>query len=812
MAPTPPASAQLLSATGLPRKKSGPQPKPLKEIKRVERTYTRERKIEVLMYLLNHRVPDKRDLKHVPRARLGQPHGFDRNKDLVQTEDGEWVWYRPPTYAEASAFWKIPMPTICGWWESRKKLLEGTGIELPKCPDPLPVPPRSSPRPRPPLPAPATPSTIASVHVVGHVGVGSRIWVRAGQQPRPDRTICSHARAKTPRSLGFGSDAKPKGPRDPSGTIRDPASGPTRSQVQQQRAQPGIQPAPSVTEQQPGPGLRPSPADPSPTSARSTSAPVGPCPTPALVPQSAQQRQHQQQRTTRPSKQGAAGSAGSTRPPAASASPAPRPSQQPAAYVPPQHLPPPHIPPESNTANYVVVYTGPPPGPLPGHYPLPPGAVLPVVYAGQPLNVPPLSYLSVYPSPPPVPTGVPPPLPCPCAQPQALYGVPDPPYAPAQQPTHFHFHQHPHGAAPPSPHAPGSIMGQQQHPNPLNSGPHPPQQQASVSAIGHPPHYAPPAADPAAYAGPAGHAPPPPHQGHLARSTPNPASQPPHQHANYQVHPAYHLPAAGAHPAGPDQGPTPPVATTQPGPSPHPHSAAPGMQPSMPHPHPAGPYAQALSPQPSTALATPWPADFYPPPRSATPSGQTGHLQAPQGCAAPLVVVNETRQVHQEQQHLQQRLQQQQPPQQQQQVSPLAHLPQQQEKHAQSQTHISATTFPAPGPSAPNQTQQEQIATTTAPSVSGAVAQPATIVDASNNAQLQLQADTTVALPSSMSSSSPSEASPVTTAAAAAVQTPTEKFGGGVQQANVTENEDEMHTAAEDVFGSEPGSPADSVE
>ena len=53
----------------------------------------------------------------------------------------------------------------------------------------------------------------------------------------------------------------------------------------------------------------------------------------------------------------------------------------------------------------------------------------------------------------------------------------------------------------------------------------------------------------------------------------------------------------------------------------------------------------------------------------------------------------------------------------------------------------------------------------------------------------------------------------MTTTAAAAVQTPTEKFGGGVQQANVTENEDEeMHTAAEDVFGSEPGSPADSVE
>ncbi|KAK4154655.1 hypothetical protein C8A00DRAFT_32548 [Chaetomidium leptoderma] len=142
MAPSAPTRPRL-TLKGLPRKRPGPAPKPLserlknrppKQVKRVERSYTRERKIEVLVYLLNHqvRVLDDR-LRRVPRRRVGQPHESNELAEpVVQEENGEFVWYRAPTYAEASDFWKIPTPTIQGWWDSRKKLLEGTGIELPQ--------------------------------------------------------------------------------------------------------------------------------------------------------------------------------------------------------------------------------------------------------------------------------------------------------------------------------------------------------------------------------------------------------------------------------------------------------------------------------------------------------------------------------------------------------------------------------------------------------------------------------------------------------------------------------------------------------
>ncbi|KAK4240677.1 hypothetical protein C8A03DRAFT_12979, partial [Achaetomium macrosporum] len=123
-----------LTQKGLPRKKPGPAPKPLserlkaralKEVKRVERSYTRERRIQVLLWLINHRVPDARTT-HLPRRRMGQPLVLERSETDAN------VWYRPPTYEEASQFWKVPIPTIQGWWDRRKKILEGTGIEVPE--------------------------------------------------------------------------------------------------------------------------------------------------------------------------------------------------------------------------------------------------------------------------------------------------------------------------------------------------------------------------------------------------------------------------------------------------------------------------------------------------------------------------------------------------------------------------------------------------------------------------------------------------------------------------------------------------------
>ena len=95
---------------------------------RPERTYSRERKMQVIMFLLNHRVPDTRLV--MPQRRVGQlvedePRGEIR-------EDGTVVIYRAPTYAEASKWWQIPTATICSWWDRREKLFEGTGIELSK--------------------------------------------------------------------------------------------------------------------------------------------------------------------------------------------------------------------------------------------------------------------------------------------------------------------------------------------------------------------------------------------------------------------------------------------------------------------------------------------------------------------------------------------------------------------------------------------------------------------------------------------------------------------------------------------------------
>jgi hypothetical protein len=55
----------------------------------------------------------------------------------------------------------------------------------------------------------------------------------------------------------------------------------------------------------------------------------------------------------------------------------------------------PGLPPAFDPANYVVVYVGPPPGSLPGQHCIHPGAILPVVYSRQPLEVPPTSFVSV---------------------------------------------------------------------------------------------------------------------------------------------------------------------------------------------------------------------------------------------------------------------------------------------------------------------------------------------------------------------------------------------------------------------------------
>src|ERR1700722_20194799 len=75
--------------------RSGPKPKSLSErpykppkpIQRIQRSYSRERKIEVILFREHHRVPS------------------------IDPDTGLLV-YRPPTFEQMEAFWKIPDENI----------------------------------------------------------------------------------------------------------------------------------------------------------------------------------------------------------------------------------------------------------------------------------------------------------------------------------------------------------------------------------------------------------------------------------------------------------------------------------------------------------------------------------------------------------------------------------------------------------------------------------------------------------------------------------------------------------------------------
>jgi Tc5 transposase DNA-binding domain len=85
----------------------GPKPKPLSErlykppkpIQRIERSYSRERKIEVILFREHHRVQS------------------------IDLDTGLPI-YQPPTFQQMAAFWKIPEDTIRGWWNNRNTIIE----------------------------------------------------------------------------------------------------------------------------------------------------------------------------------------------------------------------------------------------------------------------------------------------------------------------------------------------------------------------------------------------------------------------------------------------------------------------------------------------------------------------------------------------------------------------------------------------------------------------------------------------------------------------------------------------------------------
>lgn len=88
------------------RKKPGPKPKPLSErkfkerppVQRIERSYSAEKRREVVMWLLHAKIPS--------------PAGY---RDTV---DG----FRKPSLRDASQHWNIPRNTIGAWFKKREKL------------------------------------------------------------------------------------------------------------------------------------------------------------------------------------------------------------------------------------------------------------------------------------------------------------------------------------------------------------------------------------------------------------------------------------------------------------------------------------------------------------------------------------------------------------------------------------------------------------------------------------------------------------------------------------------------------------------
>ena len=88
-------------------------------IQRIERSYSLARKVEVVRFLHYHRVVDDSAQKaRVPRLRLDIERPTIYNGNPMT----EGLTYRPPTFIEASTYFKIPTATIRYWWANRLKI------------------------------------------------------------------------------------------------------------------------------------------------------------------------------------------------------------------------------------------------------------------------------------------------------------------------------------------------------------------------------------------------------------------------------------------------------------------------------------------------------------------------------------------------------------------------------------------------------------------------------------------------------------------------------------------------------------------
>lgn len=96
------------------------KPKRVTPIQRPQKNCSRERKIEVLMWIRHHRlVVERQDRVHqLPRV----PAGLEITSE--QRLNGQIIYYRPPNFTEASKFWNTPIRTIKSWWKTQDEILE----------------------------------------------------------------------------------------------------------------------------------------------------------------------------------------------------------------------------------------------------------------------------------------------------------------------------------------------------------------------------------------------------------------------------------------------------------------------------------------------------------------------------------------------------------------------------------------------------------------------------------------------------------------------------------------------------------------
>jgi hypothetical protein len=124
---------QSLSANTV-RKKPGPKPKPLldrkavdKPVKRQQRSYSREKKIQVLTFLLHHKMVRTRQRQRRRRDGASEADALLLTDVLV---------YRDVTLEETSVFFKIPVTTVYNWWARRDAILQNNSREgIPWWPD-----------------------------------------------------------------------------------------------------------------------------------------------------------------------------------------------------------------------------------------------------------------------------------------------------------------------------------------------------------------------------------------------------------------------------------------------------------------------------------------------------------------------------------------------------------------------------------------------------------------------------------------------------------------------------------------------------